>query len=241
MHHELTPLLPIVKLSSGSLAVFSPVALTPSVRAKLTTLGDKVSYITAPDIEHHIFLSEWHEAYPNAHIIAPEGLKEKRAKQVGTDPKITDIPFSTIFTKAGKADVRVTEEFDHDFEYEFVDAHPNKELVFFYKPDKTLIEADLMFNLPATEQYSKSGGDATSGIATKLFGALQSTAGEALGQRRLLWYGVSSSDRPGFNASMKRINGWGFENIVPCHGDSIVGNGKGIFEKVFQWHLNGKK
>lgn len=231
----------VVRLSSGNLAVFSPVALTPTVQTKLQSLGTTVSYIAAPDLEHHIFLSSWAEAYPKAHIIAPEGLAEKRASINAKDKSVTTVPISTIFTAKNKESVRVSEEFDADFEYEFVDAHPNKELVFFHKPTKTLIEADLLFNLPATEQYSKAGIDARSGLLTKLFGGIQTTKGTAIWQKRMLWYAFSSGDREGFNKSIKRINTWGFENIVPCHGDTIVGDGKGIFEKVFAWHLQGKK
>ncbi|KAG0650194.1 hypothetical protein D0Z07_2977 [Hyphodiscus hymeniophilus] len=178
---------------------------------------------------------------PQAHIIGPEGLAEKRAQMNAKDKRVTNVPFSTIFTKANNGTVRVSEEFDRDFEYEFVAAHQNKELVFFHKPSKTLIEADLMFNLPATEQYSRAGVDATTGVFTRLFGGIQNTRGSAIWQKRVLWYALSSSDRNGFNASVKRINGWGFENVVPCHGDVIVGGGKGIFEKVFEWHLQGKK
>lgn len=224
-------------MSSGALAVFGPVALTPAVRGKLTSLGGSVSYITAPDIEHHIFLSEWHSAFPSAQVLAPEGLAEKRAN----DKSVTNVPITHVFAKKDKSSIKISEDFDRDFEYEFVDAHPNKELVFFHKPTKTLIEADLMFNLPATEQYSRSGVDATTGWATRLFGALQNTKGTAIWQKRLLWYGLSSSDREGFNKSVRRIEGWGAENIVPCHGDVILGNGREVFEKVFAWHLQGKK
>ena len=192
-------------------------------------------------MEHHIFLSSWSAAFPSAKIIAPEGLAEKRAKLSASDKSVTNVPISTIFTKANKDTIKVSEEFDADFEYEFVDTHPNKELVFFHKPSKTLIEADFLFNLPATEQYSKSGIDATTGWATRLFGGIQNTRGSAIWQKRMLWYAFSSSDREGFNKSAKKIGSWGFENVVPCHGDVIVGDGKGIFEKVFEWHLQGKK
>jgi hypothetical protein len=117
----------------------------------------------------------------------------------------------------------------------------NKELVFNYKPDKTLIEADLLFNLPATEQFSKTGLDARSGILTKLFSALNSTAGSAMGQRRFIWYAVSSGNRPSYSASMNKINGWDFDKIIPCHGDVIESDGKGIFQKIFAWHLEKSK
>lgn len=230
-----------MKLSSGSLAVFSPVALTPTVQSTITTLGGPVSYIAAPDLEHHIFLSSWASAFPKAHLIGPEGLPEKRAQANQKDKSVTVLPFSTIFTKANKRTISISEEFDADFEYEYVDAHPNKEIVFFHKKTGTVIEADLLFNLPATEQYSKTGENAGSGWATKLAAALQNTRGDAKWQKRVVWYAFSKADRPGFNASVQRINGWGIKNIVPCHGDTIVGDGKGIFEKVFAWHLAGKK
>jgi len=231
----------IVKMQSGSLAVFSPVALTPTVKAKLESLGNQVAYITAPDLEHHIFLSAWASAFPSAHIIAPEGLAEKRAKLNQTDKEVTIVPINTVFTAKDKAAIKVSDEFDAEFQYEFVDAHPNKELVFCHKPSRTLIEADLLFNLPATEQYSRTGENPATGLATRCFAGIQNTKGNAVWQKRMLWYVFSKADRPGFNDSMRRINSWGFENLVPCHGDSIVGDGKGVFEKVMQWHLEGLK
>jgi hypothetical protein len=119
-----------------------------------------------------------------------------------------------------------------------VDAHRNKELVFNYKPDRTLIEADLMFNLPATEQFSKSNQSATSGFLTRLFIPLNNTQGTAMGQRRLIWYAISGgSNRPSYNKSVARIANWDFDRIVPCHGDVIEENGKSVFQKVMQWHI----
>jgi hypothetical protein len=234
----------IVRLTSGALAVFSPVALTPEVSAKLASMGNNVKYITAPDMEHHIFISQWHEAFPEAHVIGPEGLPEKRAKAAAEKESPSagpQVPFSTIFAAKTKTSTKISDEFDADFDYEFVDAHPNKELVFFYKPDKVLIEADYMFNLPATEQYSKTGEPANKGLWSKFFISLQKTTGTAIWQKRLIWYAMSSADRPGFDTSAKRINSWDFNTIIPCHGDVIQGNGKDIFRKVFEWHLKGLK
>ena len=45
-----------------------------------------------------------------------------------------------------------------------------------------------MFNMPATEQYSKTGESATSGFVSRLFSAVQSTKGDATWQKRMLWY-----------------------------------------------------
>jgi len=227
----------VVKLSSGALAVFSPVALTPDVQKKIQSMGNDLKYIAALDFEHHIFLGEWHKAFPNAHIIGPEGLAEKRTK----DAEMLDVPFSTVFTKENKQTVKISEEFDRDFEYEYVDSHPNKEVVFLYKPDKTLIEADYLFNLPAIEQYSKTGEPSNKGWWTQLFASLQTTQGSAIGQKRFLWYAMSRGDRAGFHKSASRIDSWDFNRIIPCHGDTIETDAKGIFRKVFEWHLEGKK
>ncbi len=231
-------------MKSGSLAIFSPTPLTPTAKSTIDSLGGEVSYLAAPDIEHHIWLSTWATAYPNAHIIAPEGLAEKRATMNKTNKEVTILNFGTIFTKAAKNSpegIKVSEEFDSEFSTEFLEMTPNKEIAFFHKPSKTLINADLMFNLPAYEAFSKSGIDATTGWTTRLFTALTSAKGSAIWQKRLQWYAFSKSDRPGFNKSVQRINSWGPENIVMSHGETVVGDGKEIFQKVFQWHLEGEK
>lgn len=230
----------LVRLTSGSLAVFSPVALTDSTKAKIASLGGDVRYIIATDIEHHIFLSEWAAAFPQAKVVGPEGLPEKRAK-VTDDPRIGQQPFSVVVTKSTGSAIGI-EDFDRDFALEYVSVHPNKELVFFYKPDRVLIQADLMFNLPAHEQYSRvpQAEKPKLGFLAKFFSSLQSTEGDAKGMKRFLWYAISRGDRKGFNESVERIRAWDFDTIVPCHGETIVGGGKEVFDKVFEWHLTGK-
>ncbi|KAI1099248.1 hypothetical protein F4804DRAFT_322384 [Jackrogersella minutella] len=234
----------IIRLTSGALAVFSPVALTPETQAKVGELGGRVGYLVAGDMEHHIFLSEWARAYPGAKIVGPKGLREKRSK-VLDDDKIGHEPFAFEWDATNKHDNGVSDEFAADFEVEFVDAHPNKELVLLYKPDRVLIQADLLFNLPAVEQYSRvpAAEKSSNGLLNKIFEAINNTSGEAKGIKRFMWYAVSNGnkDRAGFNASIQRIGAWDFDTIVPCHGETMVGNGKELFNKVFEWHLKGHK
>jgi hypothetical protein len=122
-----------------------------------------------------------------------------------------------------------------------VPSHPNKELIFCHKPSKTLLVADYFSNLPAYEQFSKTNDSPTTGVLTRWFTSMTNTQGDALGQKRLLWYGLSASDRPAFNAGAARINTFDFDTIVPCHGDVIETGGKGVFQKVFEWHLEAAK
>ncbi|KAL8813013.1 MAG: hypothetical protein Q9223_000828 [Gallowayella weberi] len=223
----------IVRLQSGAIAVFSPTALTPQVRTTVEALGNNVGYITAMDIDHHIFISEWARAFPSAKILGVDGLPEKREKSSET----AGTKFSHVWTEKNKASLRVDPDFDREFDYEFVGSHANKELVFCHKPDKTLIQADMMFNLPAYEQYSRAEEKATDGMLTKFFTSFQNTVGAATWQKRFLWYVASSADRNAFNESARKINGWEFDKIIPCHGDVIESGGNKVFRRLFAWHL----
>jgi len=227
-----------VRLSSGSSAIFSPTALTPTVRAEMASLGP-TKYLVALDQEHHIFLEEWHKAFPEAKVIAPETLPAYRDKQgYFKIPEANWKLFTARESKAGT--LSVDADFDGDFDFTYVDGHANKEIVFNHRKSGTLIEGDLLFNLPANEQFSKSGIDPNTGVLSKVFNWLNNTKGEALSQRRLIWYGIAQ-DKPAFNREVARISGWKFDRIVPCHGDVVESGGKGIFDKVMEWHLEAAR
>lgn len=166
-----------------------------------------------------------------------EGLPEKRE----ADPETAGTIFTWVFSPKNKSTLKISSEFDAEFDYEYVDGHLNKELVFCHKPERTLIQADLIFNLPADEQYSKTGESASSGLLTKLFSSFQNTKGTAALQKRFIWYVASGGDRDAFTRSIRRIDSWDFDRIIPCHGDVIETAGKDIFRKVLVWHLEGLK
>lgn len=224
-------------------------------------------YLTALDYEHHIFLSEWANAYPLAKtIIGVEGLPEKRA--ASTDPSQHFPRFTHVFTPTNKTSLRINDnndgnnnnnnngEFDAEFEYEYIESHTNKELVFCHKPTRTLIFADVFFNLPAYEQYSRtststssstspspsststSSNPATDGIYTRIFTTFQNTKGSALWQKRFLWY-VAVKDKVSFGISARRILAWDFDRVIPCHGDVIETGGKDVFAKMVDWFVKG--
>lgn len=239
LHMKLTH--SIVKLTSGGLAVFSPVALTKATQAKVIEMGGDVRYIVALDYEHHIFISEWAKEYPTAKIIGPEGLPEKRAKQTD-DPKIGNEQFAVVLNKETKRETRIDPEFDTDFDYEYVDGHANLEIVFCYKPERVLIQADLLFNLPPTEQYSKvpEAELPDDGAVGKLFACVQNPRGDTKWLQRFNWY-LLAKNRDSFNDSMAVIAQWDFTTMIPCHGDVLEGDGKEVFMKVFDWHIQGGK
>ncbi|EPS38934.1 hypothetical protein H072_7323 [Dactylellina haptotyla CBS 200.50] len=220
----------IAKLSSGGLVVFSPTVLTDEVSSTVTSLGGQVSYLVAPDIEHHLNLAAWKAAYPSARVIGPSVLYEKRKKQ-GNE----DVPFDFSYTPANKNTMVLPEDFTNDFDIEYWDGHMAHDISLLHKPSGTFIEADLLFNLPSKEQFSKSDIDANAGFFTKLSLSLfTSLAGKS--QQRFIWYGLSKG-KASFNASSKKVDGWEFDRIIPCHGDVIETGGKATFRRLFAWHI----
>ncbi|KAL9061474.1 MAG: hypothetical protein Q9162_000005 [Coniocarpon cinnabarinum] len=280
--------------SKPSVAVFSPVALTPQVKAQIAQMGE-LRYIAALDMEHHIFVKDWSDAYPNATIIGPEGMrakkealrnrkwvefleKERRSRHTpvsasengvendaqgeeqdtktavnggaaraepspktasGTGQSQEGQSEASNGTVTEKEDYSISPELDSLFRSTFIPAHPNKELVFLHQPSKTLITADLLFNLPATQQYALSSESATSGLFTRLFTSLNGTGeGQIKWQSRFLWYLISAQDRVGFARSVSEVDGWGIKNLVMCHGDTVEGRGGDVFRRLFGWHLD---
>ena len=225
-------------MESGSMAVFSPVTLTPEVRDTIEALDGTVKYIAALDIEHHMHLTPWKEAFPDAEIIAPEGLWEKR--QSNPDA-YKDEKFEHIITKENSRHKKISDEFDAEFEMEYVYGHPSRELVFVHKPSRTLIEADLLFNLPAREQYSKTP-DGPSGILTKIANTFMSATPPATLHKRFAWYILATADKQAFIRSISRIDQWDFNRLIPCHGDVVESGAKGVFRTVMEWFIDaGKK
>lgn len=180
-------------------------------------------------------IASWKAEFPHACVIAPEGLSEKCAKK----PGLSDVKFDVICTSS--ENLCISEEFDYEFDVEYVDTMASHEIVLFHRPTRTLIEADLLFNVPATEQFSRSGKSPTSGLLTMLVSPVFSTKYPATWQKRLAWHVLGAKDRDGLARSLERINSWDFNRIIPCHGDVVESKAKQTFHTVFEWFLNGER
>lgn len=222
----------LVRLKTGNLAVFLPGPLTEKVKAKVQSLGP-VKYIITLSNQHHLFLSLWTAAYPEAFCIGMEGLQEKREEE----PETRGTQFTHTFTRDDKLSMQVTDEFDDEFSYEYCHSHGHQELVFLHIPTGTLIEADVLFNLPATEQFSKTTISPTSGLRNAIFVGVMNTWGPIFWQRRFLWYIGAAADRPGFADSVKRMRQWNYKRIVPCHGNVIEVDAQRRMEKLTSWFV----
>jgi hypothetical protein len=68
----------VIRLSDGSLFVWSPVALSTALRAAVGALGP-VCHLVSPNALHHLFLAEWTSAYPEARLYASPRLRRRRS------------------------------------------------------------------------------------------------------------------------------------------------------------------
>jgi hypothetical protein len=80
----------VIRLSDGSLFIWSPVALSNSLRAAIGALGP-IRCLVSPNALHHLFLAEWESVYPRARLYASPRLRRKH-KDLAFDAELGDAP-----------------------------------------------------------------------------------------------------------------------------------------------------
>jgi hypothetical protein len=94
-----------------------------------------------------------------------------------------------------------------------------REHVVFHRPSKTLIVADLFFNLPPTiDWWTRSFLRAFSGLK------------RYPGTSRLFKFYIE--DRQAFQDSLKQVATWDFERIVVAHGEPVVEDAQAVFRQT---------
>lgn len=212
-----------VKLQNTDVVVISAIKSSQEIKDTLSSLGT-VKYIVAPDAEHHLSLEEYAKLYPSAKLIGVEGLQEKHP----------DLKFHKIFGDSKYDTVQIGWESEIDTVY--FPGHANKELAILHKPSKTLIEADLVFNLPGLEQYK--GSSSSAGVAGYLspfkYLSISSNA------HKTMTWNMLAKDKKSFKASLTQVKAWDFTTLVPCHGEVIEGNAKALWDAHYSQFFEGK-
>lgn len=136
----------IVRLSDGSLFVYSPIRLDDELEAEIDALGP-VGHIVAPSLFHHVFFDAFAAAYPNAKTHGAPGLEEKRK----------DLTFHATLSDGGDP------AWASDLSMLKVEGLALGETVFFHHPTGTLVSADFIQNFDSsdhwvTRQYLKVAG-----------------------------------------------------------------------------------
>ena len=100
-------------------------------------------YLLVPDYEHSMNIVAFSQAYPTAKCIGPEGIDSKQ-------PSVT---WAGILGAGGESKKY---GFEDEIKLHYFSGHMNKEIAVLHIPSKTLLCADLVFNLPPTEGYKQT-------------------------------------------------------------------------------------
>lgn len=118
--------------------LLNPIQLEPAVQEKLDELGG-VHYI-ACDLGHHMYVRDYIKAWPSAKTIGVPGLERKRS----------DVKWDLIYRDCMS---RPEKEYGFADEIETVlfEGFITYCVAWYHKPTETLIQSDLLMNLPCTE------------------------------------------------------------------------------------------
>ncbi|WP_198533034.1 DUF4336 domain-containing protein [Salinivibrio kushneri] len=120
----------VVRLADHSLWIHSPIKLTDALRTELASLG-MVRYLIAPNQLHHLFLSEWVEAFPDAQLMGTQQVAKKR-DDLCFDHCFEDLPEPAWHNEIAQC---------------LISGSPvMTECVFFHRQSQTLIVTDLIEN-----------------------------------------------------------------------------------------------
>ncbi len=202
----------VMRLDDASLAIWSPVALSAELRAAVDQLG-RVAIILPPNSLHHSFLAEWQTAYPQASVLAPPGLRQKRP----------DIRFE------GDIGDRLPHFASGQIESVVLSGNAiTEEVVFFHVRSGTVLFADLIQHLP---KHWYRGWRALVARLDLMSGA------EAAVPRK---FRLAFRDRHATREAVRRILDWQVRAVLIAHGAPVTIDAPGFLRRAFAW-LTDKK
>lgn len=199
----------VVRLRDGGLFLHSPVALGDRLQGELAAIGAPLAAV-APNRFHHLFVGEYRAAFPDVRLFVAPGLETKRKDLAGATVLGDEPPREW----SGEIDQLV-----------FRGVPISNEVVFLHRRSRTLLLADLAFNL---------GPEAPA--ATRLvFRALG--AYDRFGPTRLERLLVR--DRAAARRSLELLLQWDFDRVVVAHGRILESGGREALRRGYAWLLDG--
>lgn len=107
------------------LALVSPLGFDDETATRIDAIGS-VDFLVAPNLFHHLHIEDAAKRWPEAHVLAPAGLRDKHPSlRIDADP--TSLPGLDVLVVAGMPKL--------------------EEHVFFHRSSGTLVVTDLVFNM----------------------------------------------------------------------------------------------
>lgn len=200
----------VIRLAGTNLVLWSPVEMTHELRREVEALGT-VRHLVPPNSLHHTFLAGWRQAYPDAHVHAPPGLREKR-RDIAFDGDLGDTPISEW---AGEIDTAVV-----------WGNRITTEVVFFHRRSGTTIFTDLLQRFPP---------DWFRGWRALVARLDLMVANEPSVPRK---FRLAFTDRGAARQAIGRILQWPTEKVLMAHGAPITHDGQACLRRAFRWLID---
>jgi hypothetical protein len=196
----------VIRLTDGSLFVWSPTAPSEDLRAEVDALGT-VRFIVAPNSLHHLFLTDWQSAYRSATLFAAPGLRERR-RDIAFGGDLGDAPDAGWAGQIDQVALRTL---------------ITTEIVFFHRESGVVLFTDLIQHFPPGWF---TGWRAVVARLDRLVGR------EAAVPQK---FRVAFVNRQAARVGLARILAWPAEKVLMAHGAPIQENGRGFLVRAFQW------
>ena len=189
MDHRMT----VVRLNSGELVLHSPVEYNPALRDAILNLGTP-GWLLAPSRFHDMYWPLWFSAFPQARFVAVPGMNKERP----------ELPFSDILAENSNF-------WDNELLSIPIRGMPRiNEYAFLHPATRTLIVADLVFNIDADAQNPLG----------KLFLRLNGIYRKP-GISRIFRSFIK--DKTAFRDSLQQILSHDFKRVIIGHGPNLDG------------------
>lgn len=197
----------VIRLAGGGLLVWSPVALTTTLRAEVAALGE-VRVLIAPNSLHHLFLAQWQAAFPAARLHAAPGFRA-RCPDIAVDAELGDAP---------------TADWAADLDQVVVRGNAiTAEVVFFHRASRTVLFTDLI------QQFDRGWFTGWRAVVARLDRLVGTEA--AVPQK----FRVAFTDRRAARAGIRRVMAWPAEQVLMAHGAPVLSDGAAFIRRAFGW------
>lgn len=197
----------VVRLPDSGLWIWSPVALTAELKSKLAALGP-IRHLVAPNSLHYMFLSQWADAFPAAHVYAAPGLTPKTAGTV-IDQVLSDEPVPEW-----------GDQIDHVI---WRGNSITTEVMFYHRPSRTVLITDMVQQIPAELYYGWRSWVAALDLMT---GKVPSVPRK---------FRIATRDRHAARAAVSRILDWPSQRLVLAHGPPYQTGAQELLRQSFRW------
>ena len=209
----------VILLENKELVVISPIKINDTITKQLNELGN-VTHIIAPNLFHHLFLSEFKKVFPSATLWGVEGLERKKPELV----------IDKIIGKNGDRFIKGIEylPFEGLKTFALTKFASLNEYVFFHQESRTLILTDAAYNFDENFELP---------LITKL---LMKGLGSYGNLSLSFLEKIAISDKNKLYQSVQKILKWDFERVIMAHGSIINKNGKEKLKQGYEKFLGYK-